>query len=116
MAAEDVLLNNRSDGQLLEDLVDPVEEGVTIIDVFLELGRAFVPETHAAVDLPILVRSSQQDEVLRVLDLEGEEQQDSFNAFGAAVHVVSEEEVVGVLDISVGWLIARGTKCVKEAI
>ena len=72
MAAEDVLLNNRSDGQLLEDLVDPVEEGVTIIDVFLELGSALVPETHAAVDLAVLMRSSQQDEVFGIFDLEGE--------------------------------------------
>lgn len=68
MAAEDVLLDNSSDGQLLEDFVDPVEEGVTIINVFLELGRALVSETHAAVDLTVLVRSSQQDEVFRVLD------------------------------------------------
>ena len=116
VAAEDVLLDNCSDGQFLEDLVDPVEEGVAVIDVLLELGRAFVPEAHAAVDLAVLVRSPQQDEVLRVLDLEGEQQQDGLHAFGAAVHVVPEEEVVGVLDVSVGRLIAGATKGVEETV
>lgn len=116
VAAEDVLLYDCSYRQFLEDLVDPVEEGVAVVDVFLELGRAFVAEAHAAVDLAVLVRSPQQDEVLGILNLEGEEQQDGLHAFGAAVHVVPEEEVVGVLDVSVGRLVAGTAKGVEEAV
>lgn len=69
MATENVLLNDCSDRQLLEDLVDPVEEGVTIIDVFLELGSALVSETHAAIDLAVFMCSSKQDEVFGIFDL-----------------------------------------------
>lgn len=73
MAAEDVLLDDCGYWQFLEDFVNTVEEGVTIVDVFFEFGRAFVSEAHAAIDLAVLVRSSQQDEVFRVFDLESEE-------------------------------------------
>ena len=80
VAAEDVVLDDRSDGQLLEDLVDPVEEGVAVVDVLLELRRALVPETHAPVHLAVLVRPPQQDEVLGVLDLQREQQEDRLHA------------------------------------
>ena len=80
VAAEDVVLDDRSDGQLLEDLVDPVEEGVAVVDVLLELRRALAPETHAPVHLAVLVRPPQQDEVLGVLDLQREQQEDRLHA------------------------------------
>lgn len=116
MAAEDVLLNDCSYWQFLKDFVHPIEEGVAIVDVFLELGCAFVTKAHAAIDLPVLVGSSQQDEVLRIFDLESEEEEDCFYAFGAAVYVVSQEEVVGVLDVAVRRLVTRRTKSIEESV
>ena len=39
---------------------------------------------------------SQQEEVLRVLDFEGEQEKHSFNLHGASALVVPEEQVVGI--------------------
>ena len=44
---------------------------------------------------------SQEEEVLGILDLIGEEKADGFEGLFAAVNVIAEEEVVGL-----GWITA----------
>uniref|UniRef100_A0A1I8JA28 TOG domain-containing protein n=1 Tax=Macrostomum lignano TaxID=282301 RepID=A0A1I8JA28_9PLAT len=73
MAAEDFLVNDGRDWQAVEtvEAVDPV-------------------------DTRALVVSAQQEEVLRVLDLVGQQQADGLQRLLAAVHVVAEEKVVAL--------------------
>ena len=53
-----------------------------------------VIEAIDAIDARTLVIASQQEEVLRVLDLVCEQQADGFQRLLASVHVVAQEQVV----------------------
>lgn len=72
MHAKDLFINNSSYGQAVE----AVSEGLPKLDVVSSL--ALVVEAVYSVDTGALVVASQQEEVLGVLDLVGEQQADSF--------------------------------------
>lgn len=59
---------------------------------------ALVIEAVYSVDGGALVIATQQEEVLWVLDLVGEQQADGFEWLFATVHIVAQEQVVGL-----GW-------------
>jgi hypothetical protein len=58
MHAEDVVLDECSQGHLLEDPVDSVKEGVLILDVLLEFYCALIAKSHVFIDLSVLVASA----------------------------------------------------------
>ena len=88
--AEDLARHDGGDGQAVEG----VDERLPDLDGGAAL--ALVVEAVDARHVGALVVPPQQEEVLRVLELVAEEQQDGLEALLAAVHVVAEEEVVGV--------------------
>mmetsp|Transcript_13966 Transcript_13966/g.55101 ORF Transcript_13966/g.55101 Transcript_13966/m.55101 type:complete len:212 (+) Transcript_13966:662-1297(+) len=90
MHAEDLLVDDRSNGKAVE----AVRERLPELDVVPPL--ALVVESVDAVDRSALVVASEEEEVLWVLDLVGEEEADCLQALLAAVHVVSQEQVVGL--------------------
>ncbi len=61
-----------------------------------DFGLTFVVKAVDSVDAGALVVAAQEEEVLRVLDLVCQEQTDGLQRLLAAVHVVAEEEVVGL--------------------
>ncbi|KAJ8523567.1 hypothetical protein ON010_g17552 [Phytophthora cinnamomi] len=81
--AEDLLVHDGRHGQAVE----AVREGLPELDVVAAL--ALVVEAVDAVDGRALVVAAQDEEVLRVLDLVGQQQADGLQALFAAVHVVS---------------------------
>ena len=87
---EDLLVDDGSDGQAVE----AVGEGLPKLDVVSPL--ALIVETVDAVDRGALVVTTENEEVLRVLDLVCEEQADSLQRLLATIDVVTEEEVVGL--------------------
>lgn len=56
----------------------------------------FIIEAIYPVDAGTLVVSSQQEEVLWVLDLVSEQQTDGLQGLFTPVHIVTEEQVVGL--------------------
>jgi hypothetical protein len=90
MHAEDLLVNDGCD----RETVEAVGEGLPQLDVVPTL--ALVVEPVYAVDRCALMVATQQEEVLRVLNLVGEEEADGLEGLLATVNVVSEEEVVGI--------------------
>lgn len=86
---EDLLVNDCSDRQAVE----AVRKCLPQLDVVAPL--AFVVESVDAVDAGALVVSAQDEEVLWVLDLVGEQEADRFERLLAAINVIAEEEVVG---------------------
>jgi hypothetical protein len=86
---EDLLVNDGSDGQAVE----AIGEGLPQLDVVAAL--ALIVEAVDTVDGRALVVATQDEEVLRVLDLVCQEQADSLEGLLAAVDVVAQEEVVG---------------------
>lgn len=87
---EDLLVDDGGDGQAVE----AVGEGLPQLDVVSSL--ALIVETVDAVDRGALVVAAQDEEVLGVLDLVGEEQADGLERLLATIDVVTEEEVVGL--------------------
>jgi len=81
--AQDFLVNEGSNGEAVE----AVSEGFPEFDVVSSL--ALVVEAVNTVDGGALVVSSEEEEVLRVLDLVGQEQANGLQALLASVHVVS---------------------------
>mmetsp|Transcript_20130 Transcript_20130/g.47559 ORF Transcript_20130/g.47559 Transcript_20130/m.47559 type:complete len:311 (+) Transcript_20130:506-1438(+) len=88
--AEDLLVDHRRDGQHVEHLLELLPK----LDVVSPL--ALVVEAVDAVDRGALVVAAQQEEVLRVFDLVGQQQADALQPVLAAVHKVPQEEVVRV--------------------
>ena len=87
---EDLLVDDGSDGQAVE----AVGESLPKLDVVSSL--ALIVETVDAVDRGALVVTTENEEVLRVLDLVCEEQADCLQRLLATIDVVTEEEVVGL--------------------
>ena len=90
VAAEDLLVDDG--GQ--REAVEAVGEGLPQLDVVPPL--ALVVEAVDAVDASALVVASQQEEVLRVLDLVRQQQRDRLQRLLASVDVIPQEEVVGL--------------------
>ncbi len=72
MRAEEIVLNGCSQRQFLEYFVNPIVKRILVIDVFLQLQRTLISKPHHFIDLPILMCSSQQNHVLRILDFKRE--------------------------------------------
>ena len=88
MHGEDLLVNDGGDGQAIEAIC----EGFPQLDVVPSL--ALIVEAVDAVDRGALVVTSQDEEVLRVFDLVGQEQADRLQRLFPSVNVVTQEEIV----------------------
>lgn len=89
MHGENLLVNDSSNWQAVE----AVGEGLPQLDVVTAL--ALIVETVDTVDGGTLVVATEDEEVLWVLDLVGEEEADGLERLLSAVDVVTKEEVVG---------------------
>jgi hypothetical protein len=90
VAAENLLVDDGSD----REAVEAVRERLPKLDVVAAF--ALVVEAVDAVDGRALVVAAEQEKVLGILDLVGEEQADGLEALLAPVDVVAEEKVVGL--------------------
>ena len=87
---EDLLVDDGRD----REAVEAVGEGFPELDVVPAL--ALVVEAVNSVDGRALVVATKDEEVLRVLDLVGEQEADGLKRLLASVDVVTQEEVVGL--------------------
>lgn len=87
---EDLLVNDGSNGKAVE----AVGESLPELDVVSAL--ALIVETVDTVDRGTLVVSTQNEEVLGVLDLVGKEKANGLERLLATVDVVTEEKIVGL--------------------
>jgi hypothetical protein len=90
MHAQDLLVDDGSDWHRVKDVAEYFP-GLEVV-----LAFALVVESVDAIDSGGLVVAPQQEEVLRVLDLVGQQQADALYGLLAAVHVVSQEEIVDI--------------------
>lgn len=88
MAAEDFLVDDRSDWQAVET----IREGLPELDVVPSL--AFVVKAIYPVYARALVIAAQQEEVLRVLDLVRQQQTYRLQRLLPSVNVVAQKQVV----------------------
>lgn len=88
MHAQDLVINEGSDGHAVEDILEffPDADGVAAF--------ALIVEAVDAIDLTALVVASEQEEVLLELDFVGEEEDDCLERVLSAVNIVAQEEVV----------------------
>jgi len=87
---EDLLVNDGSNRKAVE----AVRKGLPQLNVVPTL--ALVVETIDAVNRGALVVTSQDEEVLGILDLVGQEQADGLKRLLATVDIIAKEEVVGL--------------------
>lgn len=87
---KDLLVNNGGNGETVEAVGKCLPE----LDVVATL--ALVVETIDTVDGGTLVIATEDEEVLGVLDLVGEQQADGLQGLLASVDIITEEEVVGL--------------------
>mmetsp|Transcript_62983 Transcript_62983/g.148318 ORF Transcript_62983/g.148318 Transcript_62983/m.148318 type:complete len:388 (-) Transcript_62983:529-1692(-) len=88
--AEDLVVDDGGDGQAVEDHVERLPELERVA------ALALVVEPVDSVDRRALVVASKHEEVFGVLNLVRQKQADAFQALGAAVYIVAQEEVVGL--------------------
>ena len=88
MHAEDLLVDDRGNGQAVE----AISERLPQFDVVTSL--ALIIKAVYSVDTGAFVISTQNEEVLRIFDLVGQQQADSLQGLLAAINVVAHEEVV----------------------
>lgn len=89
MHGENLLIDDGSDGKAVE----AIGEGLPQLDVVPAL--ALVVESVDPVDRSTLVVAAENEEVLGVLDLVGQQQADSLERLLASIYIVTEEQVVG---------------------
>jgi hypothetical protein len=87
---ENLLVDDSGNGKAVE----AVGEGLPQLDVVAAL--ALIIETVDTVDRGTLMVASQDEEVLGVLDLVGEQEADGLKRLLASIYIVAEEEVVGL--------------------
>ena len=90
MHAQNLVVNEGSNGHAVEHVLELLPDADAVS------ALALVVEAIHAIDLPALVVSSQQEEVLTVLHFVSEEQDDGLEGLSTTVNVVTEEEVVGL--------------------
>lgn len=90
MHGENLLIDDGRNGQAVE----AVGKGLPQLDVISPF--ALIVETVDSVNGGTLVVATEDEEVLGVFDLVGEEKADGFQGLLATVDVVSEEKVVGL--------------------
>ena len=90
MHAENFLVDESCDGKTIEAVCEdfPKLDAVTAL--------AFVIEAVDAIDRGTFMISSQQKEVLWVLDLIGQKEADGFERLLSSIDIVAKEEIVGV--------------------
>lgn len=97
--AEDLVLDEGSQGQPVEQLVDAGEDRVLALGLLLDLLCALVPEAEVDVDLAVLVVAADEVDLFGVDALEGQQEADGLEGVAAPVHEVPQEDVVEVLDV-----------------
>ncbi len=90
MHAENFFVNHGRNREAIEHIAEHAPESDR------ESTLALVIEAIDSVDLSALVVTSQQEEVLRVLDFVAKEETDCFNGLLSTIDVVSQEEVIGL--------------------
>lgn len=90
MHSEDLFVNDGSNRKAVEAV------GESLPELYVVSALALIVETVDTVDRGTLVVSTQNEEVLRVLDLVGKEEADGLERLLATVDVVTEEKVVGL--------------------
>lgn len=90
MHGENLLVNNGGNGKAVEAIGESLPE----LDIIAAL--ALIVEAVNTVDRGTLVVTSQDEEVLGIFDLVGEQKADGLERLLASVYVVAEEEVVGL--------------------
>jgi hypothetical protein len=89
---ENLLINKSCDGKAIE----AISEGLPQLDVIAAL--ALIVKSVNTINGCALVVASEEEEVLRVLDLVGQEEAHGFEGLLATINVITQEEVV-----SIGW-------------
>jgi hypothetical protein len=90
MHAQDLLVNDGSNWEAVEAVSKSLPQ-LNIVPSF-----ALVIESINSIDGSALVISSEEEKVLWVLDLVGEEETNSLQALLSSVHIISQEEIVGI--------------------
>lgn len=106
-----LVLDDSSQGQVLKHVIDALEDTVRVVDVLAESLLAFFAETEMPVDCAVFMVATEQDNLLGVLQLQGHQQADNFETECASVHVISEEDIVEGLDIT---LLTRALPDIEE--
>jgi len=88
--AEDLLVDDGCDWQTVET----VRERLPQLDVVASL--AFVVKSIDSVDGGALVVAAEDEEVFGVFDLVSEEEADGFEGLLASIHIVAQEQIVGL--------------------
>lgn len=90
MAAENLLIDNRSNGQTIKTVCEGLPE------LYVEPALALVIEAVDTVDGSTLVVPPEQEEVFWVFDLVGEQQADGLQRLLPSVYVIPQEQIVGL--------------------
>lgn len=88
MTTEDFLIDDSNNRQTIET----IRESLPQLDAVASF--ALVVEAVNAVNGGALVVATQQEEVLRILDLVSQQQTDALQGLFAAVHVVAQKQIV----------------------
>ena len=101
MHAQDFIINESSNGQLLEDANELLEHFAVLLVIARKLEAGFTLPLEQrfveAIDegqIVALVISSEQEKVLGVLDFESEQKKNGFDLHWAPTLIVSQEQVV----------------------
>jgi hypothetical protein len=89
-----LVVDNSGQRHVFEHIVKLLENRVGIVDVFTKASSALLAETVVPVNVAILVVSSQQEDLLGVLQLKSHQQADHLERLRTLVHIVTQEKII----------------------
>ena len=115
MAAEDLLLfisYHCSQRHVLECIIDPWKATVGVIDVFSQSLGALIAKAKIFIYMPVFVVASEEYYLFGVAKFERHQKANDFQTELSLIHVVSKEEVVKCVYVSI---LLRCLPNIKEA-
>lgn len=89
-----LVVDNSGQRHVFKHIVKLLEDRVGIVDVFTKASCALLAETMVPVNVAILVVSSQQEDLLGVLQLKSHQQADHLERLRTLVHIVTQEKII----------------------
>lgn len=87
--AEDLVLNEGSEGQPVEQFVDAGEDRILTLRLLLNLLSALITEPEVDVDLAVLVVATNEVDLLRINALQGKQEADGLKRVASSINKIS---------------------------
>jgi CMP-N-acetylneuraminic acid synthetase len=83
------VIDNSSKRHVLEHVVNPLENTVGIVDIFVQATSTLLTQTQISVHVSVFMVATQHKNLLWIFQFQGHQQTNYFQTLGAFINVVT---------------------------